>query len=38
MGARYALIVTLETEAENVDIWTSVAQQIGVPIEQTIEV
>jgi len=35
-GARYALVVTLETEAENVDIWTPVAQQIGVPIESAI--
>jgi hypothetical protein len=32
-GARYALVVGLETEAEGVDIWTPVAQQIGVPVE-----
>ncbi len=32
-GARYALTVSIETEAENVDIWTPVAQEIGVPIE-----
>ena len=31
-GARYALIVSIETNEENVDIWTPVAQQIGVPI------
>ncbi len=31
-GARYALVVSIETDAENVDIWTPVAQQIGVPI------
>jgi hypothetical protein len=31
-GARYALIVSIETDEENVDIWTPVAQQIGVPI------
>jgi hypothetical protein len=35
-GARYSLVVSLETEAENVDIWTPVAQQIGVPIESVI--
>lgn len=33
LGARYALIVSLETDAEGVDIWTPVAEQIGVPIE-----
>jgi len=32
-GARYALVVSIETDVENVDIWTPVAQQIGVPIE-----
>jgi hypothetical protein len=32
-GARYALVVSIETEAEDVDIWTPVAQAIGVPIE-----
>lgn len=32
-GARYALIVSIETDAEDVDIWTPVAQQVGVPIE-----
>jgi hypothetical protein len=39
LGARYALLVSVETDAEAVDIWTPVAQQIGVPIEQvTVEV
>jgi hypothetical protein len=33
MGAPYSLIVSIETEAENTDIWTPVAQQIGVPVE-----
>jgi hypothetical protein len=33
-GAHYALVVGLETEAEGVDIWTPVAQQIGVPVEE----
>jgi hypothetical protein len=32
-GARYALVVSIETEAEGVDIWTPVAQEIGVPVE-----
>ncbi len=35
-GARYSLVVSIETEAEGVDIWTPVAQQIGVPIESAI--
>jgi hypothetical protein len=34
LGARYALVVSVETDAEGVDIWTPVAQQIGVPVEQ----
>ena len=32
-GARYALIVSIQTDAEDVDIWTPVAQQIGIPGE-----
>jgi len=32
-GARYALVVSIETPGQDVDIWTPVAQQIGVPIE-----
>jgi hypothetical protein len=35
-GARYAILVSIETEAEGVDIWTPVAQQIGVPIESAV--
>jgi hypothetical protein len=31
-GARYSLMVGIETDAEDADIWTPVAQQIGVPI------
>jgi len=31
-GARYALIVSIETDAADVDIWTPVATQVGVPI------
>jgi subtilisin family serine protease len=32
-GAHYALVASIETDAENVDIWTPVAQEIGVPLE-----
>ena len=32
VGAPYSLIVSIETEAEGADIWTPVAQQIGVPV------
>jgi hypothetical protein len=35
-GARYAVVLALETPAEGVDIWTPVAQQIGVPIEEVV--
>jgi hypothetical protein len=31
-GARYSSIVNIETDAEGADIWTPVAQQIGVPV------
>lgn len=34
LGARYALVVSIETDAEGVDIWTPVAQQVGIPIEE----
>jgi hypothetical protein len=36
VGARYALVVSIETEAEGVDIWTSVAQEIGVPVQEVV--
>jgi hypothetical protein len=32
LGARYSLVVSIETDAEGADIWTPVAQQIGVPV------
>lgn len=32
-GARYALVVSIETSGVETDIWTPVAQEIGVPIE-----
>jgi hypothetical protein len=35
LGARYALVVSIETEAEDTDIWTPVAQEIGVPLAVT---
>jgi len=35
-GARYSIVVAIQTAAEGVDIWTPVAQQIGVPIEEAI--
>jgi hypothetical protein len=36
LGTRYALVVAIETEAEGVDIWTPVAQQIGVLFEESV--
>ncbi len=35
-GARYALVVTIETDLEGVDIWTPIAQEIGVPVEEAV--
>jgi hypothetical protein len=32
-GARYALVVSIETPGQDVDIWTPVAQEVGIPIE-----
>ncbi len=32
-GCRYALVVSLETPGVETDIWTPVAQQVGVPVE-----
>jgi hypothetical protein len=36
LGARYALVLSIETDAQDVDIWTPVAQDLGIPIEETI--
>jgi hypothetical protein len=33
LGARYALIVSIETPGQDVDIWTPVATQVGVPVD-----
>jgi hypothetical protein len=35
-GARYTLVVSIETPQQDVDIWTPVAQQIGIPATVTI--
>lgn len=35
--ARYSLIVNIETDAEEVDLYTPIATQIGVPVERTVE-
>jgi hypothetical protein len=35
-GARYALVISIETDAEGVDIWTPVAQEIGVQVEEIV--
>jgi hypothetical protein len=32
-GARYALVVSIETEATDVDLWTPIAAEVGVPAE-----
>lgn len=32
-GARYSLVVSIETPGVDVDIWTPVAQQVGIPVE-----
>jgi hypothetical protein len=34
-GARYSLVVSIATEATEVDIWTPVAVRVGVPVEVT---
>jgi hypothetical protein len=33
LGARYALLLSIESPAEDVDLWTPVAQEVGLPIE-----
>lgn len=32
LGTRYALLVSIETPAEDIDLWTPIAQQLGLPI------
>jgi hypothetical protein len=36
LGVRYALVVSIEAPEVSVDIWTPVAQQVGIPVEVTI--
>lgn len=38
VGARYALLVSIETDAADVDIWTPVATQVGIPVETAVPV
>ena len=37
-GARYALVLSIETDATDVDIWTPVAQEVGLPIEEVVDI
>jgi len=32
LGARYALLLSIETPVEDVDLWTPVAQEVGLPV------
>jgi hypothetical protein len=32
LGARYALLLSIEAPVEDVDLWTPVAQQVGIPV------
>ena len=32
LGARYSLLLSIESPAEDVDLWTPVAQEVGLPI------
>lgn len=32
LGARYSLLLSIESPADDVDLWTPVAQQVGLPI------
>jgi len=32
LGARYSLIVSIETSEEDVDVWTPVATEVGIPV------
>ncbi|HEX7051153.1 MAG TPA: S8 family peptidase [Longimicrobiales bacterium] len=37
-GARYALVVSIETKEAEVDIWTPVAAEVGIPVEVADEI
>jgi hypothetical protein len=32
LGARYAILVSIQSPSEDVDLWTPVAQAVGLPI------
>jgi len=36
-GARYALVVSIETDAVDTDIWTPIATEVGIPVEIVVE-
>jgi hypothetical protein len=36
-GARYALVVSIETDVISADIWTPIAIEVGVPVETVVE-
>lgn len=38
LGVEYTLIISIETTSEDVDIWTPVAQQLGVAIPEIVEI
>lgn len=33
LGARYSLVVSIETDEQGVDLWTPVATEVGVPVQ-----
>lgn len=37
-GTRYSLIVSIDTQATDIDLWTPVATEVGLPIATEIEV
>jgi len=37
-GARYALIVSIDTQATDIDLWTPVATRVGLPIAIDVEI
>ena len=37
-GAPYSLVLSIETDAEQADIWTPVANEVGIPVQPVIEV
>src|SRR5690606_14823118 len=36
-GARYALVVSIETGAVGAEIWTAIATEVGIPVETIVE-